>query len=80
MTPQGESAMEERLAGLRVTIMEDHHPETWVDVIVPPEAVSVFEAMDLETEILHEDLARDMEAEAAYKPYTSKSSRIYWST
>lgn len=71
-TPEGTSAMEERLAGLSVTMMEDHHPETWVDVVVSPEAHAEFEAMGLETEVLHEDLARDIAAEAAYKPYNSK--------
>ena len=75
MTPEGQAHVERRLAGLGVTFMEDHHPETWIDVIVPPADIESFEAMDLETEVLHEDLARDIEAEAAHKPYLSKSAR-----
>lgn len=71
-TPEGESALERRVAGLRATLVDDHHPETWIDVIVEPESVNDFEAMDLETEVLHENLARDIEAEAVHKPYTSK--------
>jgi hypothetical protein len=71
MTSEDEAAIEDRLSGLQVTIMEDHHPETWVDVVVSPEAISGFESLNMETQVLHEDLARDIEAEAAYNPYTS---------
>jgi hypothetical protein len=71
-TPEGESALERRVAGLRATLVEDHHPETWIDVIVEPESVTDFEALNLDSEVLHENLARDIEAEAVHKPYTSK--------
>jgi carboxypeptidase A4 len=53
------------LAAVPFNLNTDEH----LDVAIPPEEVTAFEALGLETEVIHENLGADIAEEGTFAPY-----------